>query len=193
MLRMALLTAVTMAVLARLATTPAIAQATPQENPVRSFYFDLLGHTEFWIDLAPPPKPGDQVSPVTLNFTVRFKGKVVREPEAPPYLLIVRAQANALYNPLVLRQPALILEADGEPVWDPQLPVNFYYAGGSLTEGGAGFADTVDVSVPAETLHQIASATKVTGNALGFPFELTGAQLVAVRALAARVFPAGPR
>jgi hypothetical protein len=164
--------------------------STTAGERLESFYFDVLGYTEIWVDLTPPPATGDGQSAVTLNVTVRHHGKPVKE--VTPELfdrVIVRARSNPFANPLFVRRPELVLFADGVPAWDPESPVNFYYLGPPCETC---VADTVDLSVSPEAIRLLADAGEVTGNAMGLTFELTAAQVALIRELVARALPSDP-
>jgi hypothetical protein len=163
------------------------------QGRIESFYFDSGNYTEVWLDLTPPPRPGEPVAAVRLNFTVRYKGKPVEDSlTGPPLAVIVRAQASDLYNPAFIRQPILTMYADGEQLWDPTLAVNFYSSGGNVCDTCSTLANTVDVRIPVDVLERMGSALKVTGNALGFEFELEPGQIDAVRRLTHHVFGKRP-
>jgi len=171
-----------------LAAYTASAQPPDQrEGEIHTFYFETLGYTEAWVNLTPPPRAGEQISPLTLNLTVRFRGKTqTAAAGSEPLAVIVRAEANPLYNPLMVRQPLLILLADGTPAWDNAQTVRFFARGGAPCENCAANADTVEVEVAARALGRIASAQQVSGNAFGFDFELSRSQIAIVKRFAER-------
>jgi hypothetical protein len=178
---------------------PASAGFSPQppavppsfDGRIQWFYFDALGYTEAWIDLAPAADGGGPGA-LTLNFTIRYRGKKVEGPLAhAPEAVLVRAQASPQANPLMMRQPILVVLADDAPLLDPGQRVDFYRSGGCEAPGSCP-SDTVQVPVPPETLWRIAGARVVRGNALGFTFVLSDAQIDAVRRLAESVLPRPP-
>jgi hypothetical protein len=165
---------------------PVRAQA-PIDGEVQSFYFDTLGYTEVWVNLTPAPRPGETMSAVRLNLTVRLPGRASTQTPGPP-VVVARAESNGFYNPAFIRQPVLAFDADGRPAWDAELPVRFFERSGLACVNCGTTADTVEVQVPPPALEALASARKVTGNALGFAFELSDAQIEAVRRLVETAF-----
>lgn len=158
----------------------------PLEGRVQSFYFDVLGYTEVWVDIAPPSRDTGP-SPVSLNLTLRYKGRPVEQPASATILaVVVRAKSNDLVNPNMIRQQILTLLADGVPLWDPALRPNFYYLGGPCDRC---VADTVDITVPPQVLDALATARTVTGNAMGFEFTLSEANLDAIKTFVRAVRP----
>jgi hypothetical protein len=169
------------------------AQTTPTpQTPAsgfQSFYFDTLGYTEMWVTVTPPPRGAETSSAVILTFTVRVNGKPPEGPlREPPLNVLVRAEANPFYNPMAIRQPTFRMFADATDAWDPDLPVNFYLLGGAPGEGAGTSANTVEVRVAPENLWRIAGARLVTGNAMGFNFELDPAQVQTLDGFLRRVF-----
>lgn len=173
--------------------SPAIAQHTPADGRIQSFYFDAGDYTEVWVDFTPPPRADDRISAITLNITVRHPGKPLEGPlDRPPLAVIVRAAANDLYKPAFIRQPTMDMRADGEAVWDRALPVNFHAAGGTLCDGCSLTANRVEVKIPIDALSQLGSAQQITGNAMGFDFELSPGQIALIRELSDRLFGRRP-
>lgn len=152
-----------------------------------SFFFEMLGYSETWVSFTPPPAPGEALSPLSLNITVRYRG---RPPEgaitAPLLAVLVRAQSNPRYQPNVVRQATFMLYADDEQVWDASQQIDFSPAGAPC-EGCALSTDVVQVSIPLDSVKRLGQAREVTGAAFGFRFSLDSAQRDAVAALAARV------
>lgn len=171
------------------AATPRAAAQWNDAGAIESFYFDTLGYTEVWINLSPPPRPGEPMSPVTLNLTVRLPGKVLQNGPArvAPLAVLARARSNDLYNPAFVRQPRLVMNTDGEPAWDPELAVNFFAQAGPSCWNCGTPADSVEVEIPVGALERLGSAMEVTGNALGFEFALSASQVDTVREFATRV------
>ncbi|MGE3840626.1 MAG: hypothetical protein AB7I50_03490 [Vicinamibacterales bacterium] len=157
-----------------------------------SFFFEMSGYSETWLNLTPPPDTGDTLSPLSLNITLRYRGRPAEGSITTPLLaIVIRAQANPQYRPNVVRQPAFMIYADREQVWDASLRVDFTPSG-SPCEGCALSTDVVQVVVPIDSLARLAQAQEVTGAAFGFTFSLNSAQRAAIAALAERV-PAGQR
>jgi hypothetical protein len=168
----------------------ALAQTAPPPFP--TFYFDSFGYTETWIDQTPPPAGSDAASPITLNLNVRYRGRPVPGAlQASPLAIIVRAESNPQYNPMFLRQPILQMDADDEALWDPGLKVNFYTRNAPACEGCSSSADIVDAEVPEDAVRRMASARRLSGNAMGMPFRLTLEQIAQIGAFVDYVF--GPR
>lgn len=160
-----------------LATVSALAQPS-SDSTFPSFYFDTLGYTETWLDLTPPPQPGDAASAITLNLTIRYAGRPVTDRlPAAPLAIVIRAQSNPQYKPMFLRQPILSVDADGQPLWDTRLKVNFYSRNASPCEGCSTSADIVDLEVPEDVIRRMAAARELAGNAFGMRFALSPAQV----------------
>lgn len=166
------------------------ARAQGREAPeFPTFYFDLGGYTETWLRMTPVPLPGETASACVLNFTIRYRGKPVEGALAvPPQAILVRAESNPLYNPRIIRHAIFLMAADGWPAWDPNLPLQFF-SSGAPCENCAVTADTVEVTVPADTLKLLAAAKTVEGNAMGLPFSLTPAQIAQLRRFVTKVSP----
>lgn len=185
--------ALTLALAAWLFVSPAWAQPdAPRATSYRSFYFDTLGYTETWLDLTPPPADGDAASPITLNLTVRYRGRPIEAPlNELPLAIVVRAESNPQYRPTFLRQPILMIDADGEGLWDPGLRVQFYSRNAQPCEGCTTSADIVEVTIPQDALRRMSAARTLRGNAFGLSFALSAAQAAAIRAFVVHVLGEG--
>ncbi len=152
-----------------------------------SFYFETLGYTESWLDITPPPVEGEPLSPISLNVTVRYRGRPTDDPlGGPPLAVILRAQSNPQYQPHFLRQPIFAIYADDERVWDPAQRIDFHPQG-SPCDGCALSAEVVEVVVPVDALRRLGRAGLVTGNAFGFAFALDRDQGKAIDAFVQQV------
>src|SRR5688500_4513893 len=143
----------------------------PRDGDIRVVHWDLQNHSQVWLTLEPKAPDGKPAPLLTLAWD--FAGK---RPVSPPAHIELRAFAGAFWAPRV----EFWLALDDEPRID--------LVGGSMfgLVSGVG-SDYLPATVSIETLQRIADARRVTGNALGFPFELSGAQRLAVRAFLARV------
>ncbi len=163
------------------------ALALAQHGSLSSFYFETLGYTESWLNITPPPEAGERLSPISLNLTVRYRGRPVEGPlAAPPLAVIIRAQSNPQYQPHFLRQPIFAMYADEERVWDPAQRIDFHVQG-SPCDGCAMSAEVVEVVVPVDALRRVGQAGLVTGNAFGFVFTLDRDQGKAIGAFVQQV------
>jgi hypothetical protein len=157
-----------------------MAQAAPpaRDGEIRVAYSDLLRETEIWLTIE-PRSPEGTPAPSGMVLTVRrtFDGKVPRGPAA---LFDVRVSAGLMDAP----RAELSLAADSGEV---------DLAGGNphaLQKTGEGVS--LAATIPAETLKRGAAASRITGNALGFSFELTASQREALRTFVARAMSADP-
>jgi hypothetical protein len=149
-----------------------------RDGEIRVAYSDLLRETEIWLTIE-PRSPDGKPAPNGMILTVRrtFDGKV---PLGPAALFGVRVSAGLMDAP----RAELLLAGDGAEV---------DLAGGNpqalqKTSEGVYLAATI----PAETLKRGAAASRITGNALGFSFELTAAQREALRAFVTRAMSDDP-
>ena len=151
----------------------------PRDGEIRALYRELRNETEVWLTIEPRSadgKPGPTGMIVTC--TVRFPGK---QPKAPPQDIDVRAYAGFLWAPKV--EFWLLLD-DREKI-DLVPP-------GAVALATDSVSDYLQASVPVPELKRIANAKRVTGNALGFQFELTEPQRQAIRVFIGRVLSDNP-
>jgi hypothetical protein len=149
----------------------------PRDGEIRVLYWELQDRTDVWLTLEPKTtsgQPAPTVMLLTLNFT--FPGKI---PKARPEHVDLRAQPGMMWAP----QVQLSLVIDG---------VSFDLAPAGAVGLGDGGLNYVWVPVPLSTLKQIASARRVTINALGIELELTDSQRQAVGAFLERILSANP-
>lgn len=148
----------------------------PGDGEIRAVYSDLLRQTQIWLTLELKAAGGRPPSPVLLTIGRTFSGRV---PLGPPALFAVRASLTSPGEP----RAELWLVADGGRV---------DLAAGNPQALRTGDEDALTTAIPAETLKRIAGAERITGNALGFAFELTASQREALRAFVARAMSADP-
>jgi hypothetical protein len=120
------------------------------------------------LTLEPKTTKGERAP--MLTFTFNFEGK---SPAAPPANVEVRAYAGTMYAP----------RADLMFVLDARQPIDL--SPGRLLSGTP--SDYVAGTMTMAVLKQMAAASRVTGNALGFDFELTAAQRKAIAAFHDRI------
>jgi hypothetical protein len=157
-----------------------MAQAAPpaRDGEIRAGYDAVLGRTEIGLTIE-PRSPDGKPAPDGMVLTVRrtFDGKVPRSPVA---LFDVRVSAGLM----PAARPELTLAADGGAIdlagGDPQ----------ALQKTSEGVY--LEATIPAETLKRVAAASRITGNALGFSFELTASQREALRTFVARAMSDDP-
>ena len=153
----------------------------PGDREIRAVYWELRNESELWLTLQPVTRGGGAHAPM-LTITWHFAG---RRPTAPPRELDVRAYAGAVFATRV----EFWLLLDGEH------RVDLAPAGRTPGLISGTPSDYVSHLIPLETLRQIARAKQVSGNALGFEFELTEPQRAAIATFLERVLtePAADR
>lgn len=150
-----------------LAAGAAQALPPPRDGDIRALYWELRNETEVWLTLEPKSPDGNSApQAMTLTLTRRFTGKW---PGKQPPRFEIRADAGFLWAP----RNELWMAIDGEKVdfasRNPYGPVT-------------GEASTyVAADMPVDMLATAAKAARLSGNALGFEFELTASQRQAVR------------
>lgn len=147
----------------------------PGDGDIRTVYWELRGQSETWLTLELHDAAGSRAP--LLTFTHRFPGK---RPARPPTHVEVRAYAGRFWAPRV----ELWFLLDGEHKIDLAADGRAH----SLTSGTP--SDYFSETIPIETLKRIAGARRVIGRAIGFEFELTGAQQAAIEAFLARILSA---
>jgi hypothetical protein len=144
----------------------------PRLREIGAAYFDVLDQSQVWMNVEPElPKPDP--APVILNVTVAFHGL---ELKAAPTTVRVRAESVSGTFPLRIRQPILRLVLDRTTTIDLTGPGSTYQFISSTQDGAV---DTIVTELPFDSLRQIARATDVTLDALGFSMPLTPADLAA--------------
>jgi hypothetical protein len=151
-------------------TGPAQPLPPPGDGDIRAVYWDVRNETEVWLTLEPKSDTGEAAPVVT--FTHRFAG---RRAAGPPTHVEVRAYAGAFWAPrtefwLRVDDDAPIHLAPGATALIPGTPSDF--ASGAM-----------DLAM----LRQMAEAQRITGVALGYPFELTASQRRAIGDFVRRV------
>jgi hypothetical protein len=149
----------------------------PGDREIRGVYWELRNESEVWLTLEPANAKGDRAP--LLTFTIRFPGKV---PVRQPTDVEMRAYAGMFWAP---RVEFWFLLNDTDKI--ELVPSSGTFG---LTEGTP--SDYLSETVPIDTLKRIASARRITGNALGFEFELTGAQRIAINVFLERIQSATP-
>ena len=162
-------------VVALLSTVQAL--PPPRDGDIRALYWELRNESEVWLTLE-PKSPDGKPGPGILTFTYRFKGK---RPEAPPSQIEARAYAGFLWAPKV----SFWLGLNDREKLDLLPPGAFTLSTGTVS-------DYLVAMIPITLMNRIAHAKVVTGNALGFDFELTESQIQAFRAFMERIFSEDP-
>ena len=150
------------------ALTPPQLLPPPGDGDIRQVYWELQNRSEVWLTLEPKTTKGERAP--MLTFTFNFAGK---SPAAPPSNVEVRAYAGTVYAP----------RADLVFVLDARQRIDL--SSGRLLSGTP--SDYVAGTMTIAVLKQMAVASQVTGNALGFEFELTDAQRKAIAAFHDRI------
>ncbi len=140
----------------------------PGDGDIRQVFWELQNRSEVWLTLEPKTTNGERAP--MLTFTFNFAGK---SPAAPPTNVEVRAYAGSIYAP----RADLVFVLDARQRIDLSTGRLF---SGTPSDYAAG---TMTIAV----LKQVAVASQVTGNALGFDFELTAAQRKAIAAFHDRI------
>jgi hypothetical protein len=145
----------------------------PRDGEIRTVYYELQNVTDVWLTLEPRTAKGERAPLVALTY--RFPG---RRQTTSPREVEVQAFSEQFWAP----RPELWFELDGQRIEPP--PSVPGPATGLLT-GVA--SDYWSVRLPIDVMHAIASAHRVQGSSLGFPFELSASQLQAIRTWLARI------
>ena len=139
----------------------------PGDGDIRQVYWELQNRSEVWLTLEPKTPKGERAP--MLTFTFNFAGK---SPAAPPTNVEVRAYAGTIYTP----RSDLVFTLDDQQKFD---------LSGRLLSGTP--SDYATGTITIAVLKQMAAASRITGNALGFDFELTAAQRKAIAAFHDRI------
>lgn len=139
--------------------------------------------TEVTLDLVPVGSGGSPAS-VALTFHTQFPG---RSPRVTPSLVQIRAHVGPLSDQRLERRTELVFELDK----GTDSPARLFYFGSAWGYGGftppGDQLPLVRFNVATSELRALARAATVSGDALGFAFELTPAQLTALRAFASLI------
>jgi hypothetical protein len=141
----------------------------PRDGDIRVAFYELLNQSEISLTLEPNARDG-KPAPV-LNVAYRFSGKT---PSAPATAFELRAYAGMFWAP----RPELSLTVDDRD------PIDLSGAHAIYSQLAM---ESMAAPLTIDGLQQIANARRVTGSALGFPFELSNSQMWAVRAFLDRV------
>lgn len=153
---------------------------TQHDDDIRVHYSSELDQTQVWLGLDLRSSAHRPAPPGThLRFELRYDGK---RPVRPPEAVGLVAHAGFLWSP----RPELSVRLEQRRHIDLAAR---RVQGGMDQDGTLMF---LPVTVPIEILQQIARASRVTGSALGFEFELTATQREALDEFVRRVLSADP-
>ena len=138
----------------------------PGDGEIRQVFFEIQNRSEIWLTLEPKTMKGERAP--MLTFTFSFGGQ---RPVAPPKQIEVRA-----YAPIWTPRSDLIFVLDDQHKFDLV---------GMLVNGMP--SDYVFGTTTIAVLRQMGAASRVTGNALGFDFELSATQRKAIAAFHDRI------
>jgi hypothetical protein len=143
----------------------------PQDGDIRTVYWELQNRSEVFLTLELKSHDGKPAPVVT--FTVGFAGK---RPVSQPRAVEVRAYPGPLWWP----------RAEWWFLLDQQTRLDLAGRSSGLINNDFG-PNYVIAAVPLGVLQQLADATSVSGNVLGFEVELSSKQRDALRAFRDRV------
>lgn len=149
----------------------------PGDGDIRAVHWELQNVSEIWVTLEPKSAAGKPAPMITV--TRRFAGKW---PVSQAADLEIRTYAGLFWAPAV--EFWLLLD-DRERI-DLAAQAGPY----GLISGSP--SDYLSATVPVETVRRMARSTRVTGNALGFEFELNASQRHALGAFLERALSANP-
>jgi hypothetical protein len=151
----------------------------PRDGDIRALHWELRNETEVWLTLEPKSSAGKPGPPgMILTLTRQFQGK---HPTRPATDVELRAYAGFLWAPRV--EFWLVLDGDQRINLAPKTVFG-------LSTGAV--SDYLPATISIGTLKQMAEARRVAGNALGFEFELTESQRLAIRAFVERALSDDP-
>ena len=151
----------------------------PGDGEIRALYWELRHETEVWLTLEPKSPDGIHApQAMTVTLTRRFMGKW---PEGQPPSFEIRANAGLLWNP----KNELWVMIDGRDKVD-------FVGQNPFGPISGEFSTYVAAELPVETLERFARASRISGNALGFGFELTSSQRQSVREFFERALSDNP-
>ncbi len=168
-------------ILALVLTTGVASQALPppRDGDIRALYWELRNETEIWLTLEPRSPDGNPApQAMTLTFTRRFPGKW---PDKQPPRFEIRTDAGLLWNP----KNELWIAIDGGEKVD-------FVGKNPFGPTSGEYSTYVAAEIPVATIARLAQASRVTGDALGFEFELTASQRQAVREFFQRAMSDNP-
>jgi hypothetical protein len=168
---------ITVAILGALVSAGTAAQLLPPPGDldIRAVYWELRNESEVWLTLEPKSSKGG-AAPL-LTFTCRFAGK---RPAGPITQIDVRAYSGVFWAP----RASLFF------VLDELQKLDLGSSTGTLISGTP--SDYVSEMISIETLKEMAGAQRITGEALGFPFELREPQRRALRTFLGLVLSGNP-
>jgi hypothetical protein len=145
----------------------------PKDGDIRVVHWELRNATDIFLTLEPRSVTGERAP--LLTFTHRFPGT---RQTAAPIEVEVQAFAGQFWAP----RAELWFEIDGREIFNlgPPLP------GTSLLEGTS---DYWSGRMPIDVARRMARAKRINGGSLGFPFELTASQRLAIRTWVERITP----
>ena len=146
----------------------------PGDGDVRAVYWDLRSQSEVWLTLEPKGPKGERAPMLTLTY--RFAGKW---PAGPPTEIDLRAYAGFLWAP----RPELWLVIDNKKKLDLGSPRGLISSAPS---------DYLSQMISIEVVRELATARRIEGNALGFPFELSDSQRRAIGMFLDRIASENP-
>ena len=151
----------------------------PRDGEIRALYWERQDETEVWLTLEPRSPDGKPAAPgLILTFTSRFAGK---QPQAPAESIDVRAYAGFRWAPRV----EFWLLLDDRDKLDLVPP-------GTFTMFTNSVSDYLPATMPLRTFMHLTNAHRITGNALGFAFELSDVQRETLRLFMERILSENP-
>ncbi len=162
--------------------------APPRE--IKRVYWELFETTEIWVRLAPEDPAGNPPL-VHLMFQAFFPGRAERDPysglpqwpKGAPAGLAVRAEPNLL---TVVRELSLRFVVDGRTL-DLTAPGSRYRNLPCLVATDDCTPRAIEAELELSVLRSLSTARSVRSQVLGFTFELTTADQLALKEFAARI------
>jgi hypothetical protein len=148
---------------------------TPQLREIGANYFAPLKQSQVWMNVEPELSDSDPV-PVMLNVTVVLPGLRLNQ---APATVQVRAESICTAFPLRIRQPILRFVVTRTTTINLTGTGSTYQFVSHCSKKGP--LDAIVADLPFDSLRQIAQATDVTVDALGFSLRLASADLAAWR------------
>jgi hypothetical protein len=151
----------------------------PKDGEIRVVYWELRDQTDIFLTIVPQSVQGASApSALGLSFTCTFPGRTAKVPVTDATVIGVKATAGLMWAPAA----SLWLDIDGDHV-------DLASDNRGLISGVG--SDYLAGSTTVHVLARIAAAKHVSGNVLGFAFELTGAQRAAISAFVSRLRHSG--
>lgn len=132
---------------------------------------------------APAPPPDADLHPTTFTIVATIDG---REPSRLPDSVVLHATTDVRYFPLIQRYPRLTFTVDGGDELDLTTPDRTWSASYPCLECTI---TGVSATLSAAELERLARAGRISGNALGVPFELSPDRIDRIGALVAAITP----